>query len=126
MRTPVIENYIRFVQLTLEFGDVNLRRETNIVTEPAFRRLHCTVGRAVRAAIRAVSLFNYARAGFDWNSRWECKTLSAIHLESKTKEAVWGRPPQCRVVGQDGRRDGGRDKALFSLEGRRRAEEDGW
>ena len=32
---------IRFVQLTLEFRYVNLRRETNIGTEPAFRRLHC-------------------------------------------------------------------------------------
>ena len=85
-----------------------------------------TVGRVVRAAIRAVSSFNYARAGFDWNSRWECKTLSVIHLACKTKGAVWGRTPQCRVVGQDGRRDGGRDIALFSLEGRRRAQEDGW
>jgi len=43
-----------------------------------------TVGRAVRAAIRAVSPFHYARAGFDWNSRWECNTLSVIHLASKT------------------------------------------
>jgi len=42
-----------------------------------------TVGRAVRAAIRAVSPFNYARAGLDWNTRWECKTLSLIHLASK-------------------------------------------
>jgi len=41
MRIPVNENYIRFVQLTLEFRYANLRRETNIVTEPAFRRLHC-------------------------------------------------------------------------------------
>jgi len=38
--------------------------------------------------------------------------------------AVWGPSRQCRVVGQDGRRDGGKDKAL-SLEGRRRGQEDG-
>jgi len=28
-----------------------------------------TVGRAVRAAVRAVSPFNYAHVTFDWNSR---------------------------------------------------------
>jgi len=38
MRIPVNEDNIRFVQLTLEFRYVNLRRETNIGTEPAFRR----------------------------------------------------------------------------------------
>ena len=43
-----------------------------------------TVGRAVRAAIRAVSPFNYARVGFDWNSQWECNTLSVVHLASNT------------------------------------------
>jgi len=41
MRIPVNENNIQFVQLTLEFRYVNLRRETNMVTEPAFRRFLC-------------------------------------------------------------------------------------
>jgi len=40
-RIPVNENMTPFVQLTLEFRYVNLCRATNIVTVPAFRRLHC-------------------------------------------------------------------------------------
>ena len=43
-----------------------------------------TVGRPVRAAIRAVSPFNYVREGSDWNSWWECTTLSVILLAGKT------------------------------------------
>jgi len=42
------------------------------------------VGSAVRAPIRSVSPSNYVRAGFNWNSRGECTTLSVIHLAGKT------------------------------------------
>jgi len=48
------------------------------------------VGRAVRAGLRAVSLFNYVCAGFDCNSQWECKTLSVIHLEGETTVSSLG------------------------------------
>jgi len=87
MRIPVIENDIPFVQLTLEFRYVNLCRETDIVTVPAFRRLRwpkSTVRRAVRAPTRAMSPFSNVRAGFYWNTLWECTTLSMMHLSGKT------------------------------------------
>jgi len=87
VRIPVNENNIPFEQLTLDFRYVNLCRTTTTVTVPAFRRLHCPKehrrwGRP--GGYQSGEPFQLRPHGFDWNSRWECTTLSVIHLAGKT------------------------------------------
>jgi len=128
MCIPVIKIVARFCSYFSSFVmSISVERLIFSRCRPsiAFTARKSTVGRAVRAAIRAVSPFNYVCAGFDWNSRWECQTLSVIHSAGKRSGSGVKTTTTVPRGGQNGRRDGGRDKAL-SLEGRRRAEEDGW
>jgi len=68
MRIPVNEINIPFVQLTLGFVmSISVERLLLSLCRPsvASTARKSTVGRAVRAAIRPVSPFNYVQAGFD-------------------------------------------------------------